>query len=125
MRAGQRQFDPDHPGRATCAEQNNTLAASVNDTFERHQESLSIGILADVLVTPANCTIDSPYNRCGLAETVPNDLYDASFGTSHFGSRRLSLRFLRNPLFHSKSSFPSDLLMAASIASRSFFWVMP
>src|ERR1700748_2050308 len=70
MRAGQRQLDPDRSGRATCAEQDNTLAVRVNHTFERHQKSLPIGILADVLVAPANCTIDSTHNRCGLAETI-------------------------------------------------------
>jgi hypothetical protein len=59
MRAGQRELDSDRSGCATCAEQDNALAASVNDTFERHQESLPISILADVFVAPANCTIDS------------------------------------------------------------------
>src|SRR6516165_10957545 len=78
MCAGQCQLDPDRSGRATCANQDNTLAAGVNDTCERHQESFPISILTDVLVAPTNCTIDGTHDCCGLAESIKM-LYHCDF----------------------------------------------
>src|SRR5215469_5736857 len=69
-RTRQRQLDADGSGGATCAEQDNSLAARVNDPVERHQEPFSISIFPDVFVAPTNCAINRTHNRGRLTKSI-------------------------------------------------------
>src|SRR5207237_7257379 len=70
LRPGQRELDPDGAGSPTGAEHHYPLAPRLDDAFERRQEALAVGVLADEAFPPPDRAIDCAHDLGRLAEAV-------------------------------------------------------